>query len=284
MAESEVSISGALSFAWSFLSHNWRSIWGVLALNALSWTVLYAGLFANQPALDLAGALAFLVTNYPVYGAVFRIARKAGDKEPDSQPGAHGIQWRGMELRMLIADLLVFVFQLILGVLILFALLSPFAAMAFPYVAKLKGVATQADLQRILGPAGAQAIQLIPLVVWAVLLFVRMRLFLALPASGLGGRVAVFRTWKLTKGRFLSIFLAYFVVQTPMMVTTAVLSAALSGQIDTLTPVQIFTYSILSGVLAGAASTPLTAALQAYFYQGLGPVPEPPSVSKAESR
>src|SRR5579862_4864533 len=98
MAEGEISISGALSFAWTLLSHNWRAIWGVLALNALSWTVLFAGLFANHPQLVLAGGLAFLITNYPVYGAIFRIASGRGEQESDAKPGAHGLQWRGTEL------------------------------------------------------------------------------------------------------------------------------------------------------------------------------------------
>ena len=69
MAEGEITIGGALSYAWSILSHNWRAIWGILALNALGWTVLFAGMFARHGDLVAAGMAAVTLTKYPVYGA-----------------------------------------------------------------------------------------------------------------------------------------------------------------------------------------------------------------------
>jgi hypothetical protein len=274
MAEGEISISGALSFAWTLLSQNWRAIWGALALNALSWTVLFAGMFAAQPSLMLAGSAAFIITNYPLYGAIFRIAAHPAGKDDGDKLGDHGIQWRSMELRILLADVLIFVLQLIIGLLVVFALLAPVVAMVYPHAAQLKGSPTREDIERLLGPQASQAVQLIPIAAWAVLLFIKMRLFLALPASGLSGSMAVLRTWRLTRGSFWRIFVCYFVVQLPMMVTSVLVSAAVSGELAGLTPAQIFGYSILSGLLAGAASTPLTAGLEAYFYQRLGPVPD----------
>ncbi len=112
----------------------------------------------------------------------------------------------------------------------------------------------------------------------AVMIFLSVRLFLAMAASGLGGRIAVLSTWKLTRGHFWSIFVSSLGAQAPILLTSMVISASAKGQITELTPGQILGYSILSGIMAGAAATPLNAGLQAYFYKMLGPVPpKPPS-------
>jgi hypothetical protein len=286
MAESEISISGALSFAWSLLSQNWRAIWGVLALNALSWTVLFAGAFSGRQDLVIAGMLAMLVTKYPLYGAVFRLGVGQGaETRPDLKLGAQGLQWRGMELRMLGADFLVWVFTSILFLLMVVALSIVVTGVLASTGVSLLKVTTPQQLLQALGPQGQMVLETAQIGVFLILLFVTARLLLALPASALSGRIAVLRTWKLTRGAILRLLAAWFIVQLPVWVTLTVASAGVTGELTPFSPAQILSYSILSGVLAGAASTPLTAALQAYFYQALGPLPEPaPKPSKTEPR
>jgi hypothetical protein len=275
MAEGEISIGGALSFAWSLLSHHWRAIWGILALNALSWTVLYAGSLGVRPELVVAGTAAVFVTQYPLFAAVFRLGGGVeGADNPDFRLGALGIQWRRMEFRLLLANLLQFVFMFIAFMVIMVALLALVMGVIMANgVVQPAAIKTQADMLRALGPQGPQILWGCQLVVVLTYLFLSIRLFLTWPASALSGRVAVLRTWGLTRGAFFKIFGAYLLVQIPLLVTQMMLSAVLTGQIATLSPGQILGYSVLSGVMAGGASMPLSAGLQAYFYKALGPLP-----------
>jgi hypothetical protein len=285
MAEGEISISGALGFAWTLLSHSWRTIWGVLALNALSWTVMFAGLFSGRQDLVAAGSLAMLVTKYPLYGSVFRLAAsQGGEPKGELKLGALGLQWRGMELRMLGADLLVSAFTSLLFLLMVVALSTVVTGVLTASGAPVLKITTPQQLLQALGPQGQQILEAAQIGVLLVLLFVTTRLLLALPASALSGRIAVLRTWKLTRGAFLRMVAAWFIVQAPVWLTFTVAGAGITGQLTSFTPAQILGYSVLSGLLAGAASTPLTAALQAYFYKGLGPVSETAKPSRAEGQ
>jgi hypothetical protein len=125
-----------------------------------------------------------------------------------------------------------------------------------------------------LGPRGPQILMAEQAIVVLASAFVAVRLFLSWPASGLSGHIAVLRTWPLTRGSFWRIFVSYAVVQLPMMLTVILLGLVLGGQLAAFTPPQTFGFALLSGLLAGAASTPLNAALQAYFYRALGPAPD----------
>ena len=274
MAEGGITISGALSFAWSILSLHWRAFWGILALNALSWTVLFAGMFAHRPELVSAGFGAVLVTNYPLRGAVFRLSGGAEGGDNPDKLGALGIQWGRMELRMFGADALTAIFQFIIWLIVAVALLAPLFGIVMSHTPPLPMVKPD-DFSRALGPQGPQVLLLVQLILSAVLMFLTMRLFLAVPASALSGRLAVLRTWKLTRGSFWTIFVSYIVVQLPMLGTWFLATASINGELAAFTPVQTFGYAILSGALAGAASAPLNAGLQAYFYRALGPVPDP---------
>jgi hypothetical protein len=285
MAEGQISISGALSFAWSLLSQHWRAIWGVLALNALSWTVLFAGLFANRPELVTAGSTALLVTKYPLYGAIFRLgAGHEGGDNPDFKLGALGIQWRPMEFRIFIADLLLSILLFVVVLLVMVAMSAILVGVIMSQGGVPAQIVKDTDVMRVLGPHGREIVMLEQAVVLLVAMFVTTRLLLAWPASALGGKIAVLRTWRLTRGAFWRILVSYVVVQAPMAFTFGMAAVALNGELAAFTPAQTFGFALLSGILAGAASTPLNAGLQVYFYKALGPVPEPgPSGSTGRS-
>ena len=269
MAEGEISIGGALSFAWSLLSHNWRALWGGLALNALSWTVVFAGLFGSRPDLVTAGSVAMLVTKYPLYGAVFRLGAAPAGDAPDPKLGAMGLQWRGMELRIFLADLLVSAFSSLLFMLLLVAVAIVVGGVLLSRGGPPPLMSTPQQQLQALGPQGVDILVGAYLVVAMILLFVATRLLLAFPASALSGKVAVLRTWRLTRGAFLRIFFAWFVLQAPVMLTLTLVVSGINGDLTAFTPAQILGYSVLSGILAGAASVPLTAAVQLYFYKAL---------------
>jgi hypothetical protein len=208
MSDSQVSIGAALSYAWSLWRTHWRDIWGALALNALACTVLCAGVFAQNLALMGAGFLGLLATKYATYGAMFRLAYGAEHpEEPRFRLGALGLQWRGMELRMFGADLLLGLFVLILTVLLVIALIAPVFAMVISHGPPPANM-TLDQLQQIIGPNGMTGVEVGMLLLRAVLVFVMTRLSLYLPATADSGRVAVLRTWKLTRGNFWRIFAA----------------------------------------------------------------------------
>ncbi len=289
MAEGQVSVGASLAYAWTLWRENWRSCWGVLALCALAWTVFVAGQFAGNGDLQQVGFLGVLLTQYPLFGAMFRAARGApDDSDPDSRPGTLGLQWRRMEFRLVVADLLVSAFVLLIAMLFLLAffvvltgvvLSRGMDAQALQAAMPAAGATAQqaeAAWERLFGPNVATAAQLIfLLIVTLVPLFLSIRLSLSLPASALSGRIAVLRTWRLTRGQFWRMFVPMIAVRLPLLLSVLVAwsGAAAGGAATSLPPEEVFAYALLSGVLVGAVTMPLTAGLQAYFYRRLGPLP-----------
>ena len=278
MADSQVSVGGALRFAWALLSQNWRAIWGALALNALAWTVLVAGLLAGNGDLLLGGWLGVLMTKYPLYGAVIRASdAKAKAKTQASAPApTHlGLQWRAPELRMLGADALFSIFQLIMGMLVAIALLAPVIGVFMRSGVDPAKLTTPQEVMARLGPHGPAIMQGESLAFWIILTALALRLSLALVASAESGRVVLLSTWRLTRGQFWRLAGASLMVNLPLIVALAVTGAVTPlGTSQAVTPGEIFSYALLTGVLAGAATTPLMAGVQLYFYRRLGPVPE----------
>ena len=271
MSDSQVSVGAALGYAWSLWRTHWREIWGVLALNALACTVLCAGLFANNPLLMLAGMLGLVVTQYPVYGSIFRLAF-ASDHPGDERFSLahHGLQWRRMELKMLGAGALVFLFSaaltVLLGLVQVFGLGALLYAHGIPLAQALKGD----DPFQAAGAQGLQLHYISNSIMQLVLIFVWIRLSLAYPATADSDRVQVFRTWKLTRGRFWQLLIATLVLELPsalIMVVGAGAGLALDGRPAPLSPGETFIYSLICGGWAGAAAIPLAAGVQAYFYR-----------------
>ncbi len=273
MSDSQVSVGAALSYAWSLWRTHWRQIWGVLALNALACTVFCAGVFAQDWRLVLAADLGLLFTMFATYGAVLRLALGADHPDdPQFRLGSLGLQWRKMELRLLGAHLLLMVFVIILALLLALAVAAPLMGVVMAKSPSMNANLTQADLARILGPGGLQAINLASLAIQLVLLFVFTRLSLYLSATADRGKVSVLRTWKLTRGHFWQVFAALLVIGLPTVLIMSVgvgAGMSLDGKPAPLAPGETFLYSLICGGWAGAAAMPLAAGVQAYFYRNL---------------
>ncbi len=251
---------------------HWREIWGVLALNALACTVLFAGMFANNLLLMLAGVLGLVVTQFPVYGSIFRLA--FGSDYPGDQRFAlahHGLQWRDIELKMLGSGALIFLFSAILALLMYVALLFGLGALIYAQGLPLPKLLQSDPFQA----AGAQGLQLHSIgnaIMQLALAFVWVRLSLSYPATAVSGRVQVFRTWKLTRGHFWRLFLATMVLELPSALFVVLGNGAglsMDGKPAPLEPGWTFFFSLACGGWAGAAAMPLAAGVQAYFYRNL---------------
>ena len=272
MSDSQVSVGAALGYAWSLWRTHCREIWGVLALNALAWTVMCAGLFSQNWEVIAAGLLGLLVTKYATYGAVIRLAYGGEHTDdPDFRLGGLGLQWRRMELRMFGADMLLGVFLLILATLLAIAIFAPVFAMVMSRGAPPANL-TWPQLQQMIGANGMTAVTVGELVLRMVLAFVLIRLSLYLPATAVGGRIAIFRTWQLTRGQFWRIFASTAVIALPTLLFMSIgvgAGLSLDGKPTPLEPGETFLYSLICGGWAGAAAMPLAAGVQAYFYRHL---------------
>lgn len=271
MSDSQVTVGGALGYAWSLWRTHWREIWGVLALNALACTVLCAGVFAQNWRLMAAADAALLFTMFATYGAVYRLAFSAEHPDdPEFKLGNMGLQWRWMELKMLGAHLLLALFLVIVAVLLGIAIWALVMGVVMSQGGPMP--TTQADLQRALGPTGGQALNLAELALQLVLMFVATRLSLYLAATADRGKVSVLRTWKLTRGQFLRIFAATIVIGLPTVLIMSLgvgVGMSLDGRPAPLAPGETFLYSLICGGWAGAAAVPMVAGVQAYFYRNL---------------
>jgi hypothetical protein len=271
MADGQVSVGGALGYAWTLLSQNWRAIWGALALHALAWTVLTAGLLSGNLDLVLAAVVAMRFTKYPVYGSISRAAE--GSAGEAASPGHLGIEWRAAESRMVAADLLFWVFILIMAMLVSIALSAPLVGVIMNSGGNIAAIDSADALLRQLGPYGRRIMQFESLLFWMIMLSIGFRLSLSLIASARSGRVAVLSTWRLTRGQFWRLVGATVLVSIPVLLAVIVAAGGAAEASGAVTPGEIFIYAILTGVLAGAATTPMLAGVQLYFYRRLGPAP-----------
>ena len=282
MADSQVSLGASLTYGWDLLRAHWREIWGALALNALAWTVLFAGVFAQNGVLILAGLPAMILTKYAVYGSVVRLAFGAEHHDDaDYKLGVLGLQWKRMELRMFGADLLFTVFFAVVISLLMIVLVAPLVGIVMSHGAKPADIQTQEQMLRWLGPDGQailRAEQVLVQVVAIVLVGIGVRLSLTLPASAESGKIAVLRTWKVVRRAFWRLLGASLVIILPLMVILMLIMGSVAGadgQLGRFTPTEAFVFALVCGLWAGGAITPLLAAVQAYFYKHLKAADQP---------
>ena len=274
MSDSQVSVGAALGYAWSLWRGHWREIWGVLALNGLACTVLCAGVFANDPQIQIAGVLGLLVTQYPTNGSIFRLAFAADHPGEERFALAHhGLQWRGIELKMLGAGALILLFSVVLTILMVLILMGGLGGLLYAHSIPLATIMKTGDPFDAAGADGLQLESFGKTLIEFVLMVVWVRLSLAYAATADSDRVQVFRTWKLTRGNFWRLFLTTLVLELPsaliMGVGAAGTNMALGAKSAPLAPAETFLYSLVCGGWLGAAAMPLAAGVQAYFYRNL---------------
>lgn len=274
MTESRVSVGASLAFSWKLWVSRWRSIWGVLALTSLAATVYLAGDFADKVEVEVAGTAAYLLVVLMTNGAVFRLAfaSRHGD-DPAFAPGPVGVQWRAMEWRLLGASLLLLLFYAIL-IAVAFVAVGGVAMGIAMNKGQVAALTTPQALIAALGPQGGTAVTILAAIAYAALIYVAVRLSLVQAATADQGRIAVLRTWKLTKGQVWRIFASLVLIQLPVLFVSVIVGALAHGgasggmglATEAMAPAGALSAGLVIGVLTGGVAAPLGAGVLAYYY------------------
>jgi hypothetical protein len=270
MSDDKVTIGGALSYAWSLWTQNWRAIWGVLAFYALASTICYAGQLAQDRVLIIGGALLAVIGSLATSGAIFRIAfaKEAGDR-PGFRLGPLGVQWGAMEWRMLGATLLLLLFFILVGALVVVALCALVAGLTIAKGVPLSSPPNPDQMIAALGTTGTAAIDVVGVLLYGLMIFFAGRLALAVVASAVSGKVQVLKSFALTRGHFWSILLTFVILQAPVVIIGAALRSGLGDVGTPAPPAAAFAIALAMGVFTAGVLAPLLAAALAYFYRNL---------------
>lgn len=272
----QVQVGAAIGASFRFIGEAWSKAWGIM--------LILVGLTAAQQVVELlrpgwtaVSFLALIVSTFvstAVTGALYRL--RLGDDHPgDDQFSAHpaGLQWGGLEWRVLGANLIV---GLAIGVLVV---------VAFIIWAIILGVtvgSSPGDMQALqsgseaekldalrhvmLGPAGLFTLVIVgPMAVALIYMVIRLSLFALLAADARSFDLA--RAWNLARGAMLALFVGSLVIFVIELIIGAVfggiagLAAGFSGQHGRV-------WGGVVGQLVGAAtSAPLFAGLLLYVYR-----------------
>ncbi len=301
MAESRVSIGASLSYAWSLWRSSARSIWGVLALNSLAWTVFNAGKFATNDTVAACGLGAAALLSLVTLGSMYRIAfAENHPSDPNSAPGHLGLQWGRLEWRLLGASSLLALFLFVVVLLACAAVTAvcigvfmsrgvgaaPFTPAALAAGLGPQGMALIAALgpqgmefATAIGPQGMQIFILLASLVYLGTGYVFFRLILTSAATAESGRMQVLSTWRLTRGEFWRMLISIIGVWLPVFfMEFLVVGLAESGQLDPSPIIQLpaggaVAGGLMLGALTGALAIPLTAGVLAYYYRHLKTAP-----------
>jgi len=230
----------------------WAPLLG-LALVALA----ISPAFGLAPLWPLVLAPIDLLVSAVAYGAMMRIALADGHTGDEAyRPSPAGLQWSGLETRLLGAFLLIGLFVLLCAIGAVFATL-----LAAVIVAAVSGQFPQAGGVFLATPSGMTAAAVLAATM-AFILWACIRLILSTAATVDRRQVQVFSTWRMTKGHALPLFVALLAIAVPAIILGAA-GRLLAGHALSLP----FwgAYALVIGFL----QTPLTAGVSAEAYRRL---------------
>ena len=278
MAQSNVPVMEAARAAYRFWREAWRPALGALLLVSALGAAQYYLAATGQSGWSLLATLLTLPAQMVAYGALFRLAfadERIG--EPAFLPGPGGLQWGGMENRLLGATLLLMLLAFVAIILLIFVFVIALMAVAGGAAAGLEDADTPQEIMEALGPRGMLTLGLLAIAAGALGIWISVRLALVLPATAATGRVQVFETWRLTKGQFWRILAAMLIASAPSIVW-ALFNGAVEGALGEEGPregVHVLpagaaaVMAVLGGLVTGVLQTPLTVGLGAFLYRGL---------------
>jgi hypothetical protein len=269
-----ISVTEAVGAAFGFLRRSWlRAIWAQLLICLLGATAALAFLgrdFGRAGSLYLAYGLAATMAE----GALFRIA--FAERRPDDAGyslGPGGLQWGGVEWRLLAVAVLRWLLFALLWSLLLTLLIAVYIGVASAETGPGFALASPARWRRTLDPAGWLVMSVVALAGLAGLGWIRLRLYLAFPATVAEARVQLLETWRLTKGQVWRMLASLTLVLLPVL--GVILALRLGIGLLTLINwkdlgLRHEVLSLIAGVSHAFVILPLSVGLMSYFYGQLG--------------
>jgi hypothetical protein len=281
---SNVPVLEAVRAAFAFRKTAWRPVAPVLSAVAVGSALETAGALSGDAGLQSVGTLIYLVSTCMAYAALMRLAfTDERPDDPELKIGKGGFQWTRPEVRLLgVAGLLLLFGLIALSLFIFLGVLVVMVLMGGGVIQPIQANATPDQIREAFGPQGLALVSALAMAFAAVMIFVSIRVGLAPAATIARGRVAVFQTWRLTKGQFWRIFAATLLSSWPMIAAQFIatpLVSLLSGQASPATPtdlplVQAAPIAVALAMVLAFVQLPVSVGLTAFLYRGLRPAGE----------
>ena len=274
----QVQVGAAIEASFRFIGEAWSRAWGIMLI-AVWFSATLEAIQLLRPEWGLVSFFGLIVTLFlsaAATGALYRL-RFAEDHPGDGAYAAHaaGLQWGGLEWRVLGASLLIGV---IIAVIFVVALIIWGVALGVTLsgdTEAMQAIETgsqsekMAALGRImLGPGGlVSALILIPTIGGLIYLSARLAVFAPMAAET---RAFDFgRAWTLTKGAVLALIVGAVVIYLVLAVVGAVVGglAGFASSVTGQAGAGRVWGGIASHAIAQALSTPLFAGLALYIYR-----------------
>jgi hypothetical protein len=274
----QVQVGAAIGASFRFIGEAWSKAWGIMLI-AVWFAAMLEAVELLKPEwgfVSFLGLIATLFVSAAATAALYRL-RFAEDHPGDGAYAAHsaGLQWDGLEWRVLGANLLI---GIIIGVILVVALIIWGVALGVTLsgdAAALQAVENGSDSEKMaalgrimLGPGGlVSAVILIPTIGGLIYLSARLAVFAPLAAET---RAFDFgKAWTMTRGAVLALIIGAMVIYLVLAVIGAVaggLAGFLAGVTGQLGAGRIWG-GIAGQAVAQALSTPLFAGLVLYVYR-----------------
>jgi hypothetical protein len=290
MAAPDFSITDVVGRGVNFGRDHWRAVAGVLALNAVVGGLNIGLDFADREEGNVFGLFSFVVSIMAA-GALLRLAfQRDQPGRPDFRIGPQGLQWRGPEWRLTGAALLLLLVFFLMSLALIFVLVLFGVFLGLTGVMSGIGEGASADqIAERLGPGAAGGLALMLLAFLVAVLWLAVRLALYSPATVAQGRIQLFATYSLTKGRFWKLLGTIVLASLPTIVAGLVAGGVVQvlgqAQVEDGPKIVALPVGLGLGFAVGAVASfvqlPLISGVYAELYRKLaGGVPAEPATAR----
>ena len=271
-----ISVTEGAVAAFGFLGRSWLRVAAALALTGLLGGAAAIALVHREFARAWMLGLAYLLAVAMAQGGLFRIAHV--ERHPDDQHhsiGLGGLQWGGVEWRLLGVTLLRAGLFSLLGALVLTLLAAVYVGLAAAEAGPGLPVADPSRWRHTLDPLGWTVMAGLSLAGVAGLGWIGLRLYLALPATVARSQVQLLSAWPLTRGHVWRILGGVVLVTLPVAAGVGVAARIGRGMLA-LTPwsddrMTTGAVSLICCLGQSFLLLPLGVGLMSYLYDRLGP-------------
>lgn len=258
-----ISVREGVRAGYGFIPAAWRAVAGALILAAVTGASYF---YADAAHLGRPAVLAALVAHFLVgavaQGALFRLALD------QTGNGPLGLQWRGLESRLLGLTLLTLLFfvvvVLVLTIVVAAAIIGVSIAAGVPFQPGNPGWLGE------MGLVGGLILALVVIAAYVVFVWLAVRLSLASAATAAVGRIQLLSTFPLTKGHVWRLLGSLLIVAAPV-IAAALATGVATGLAGGLPDPATAAFAIVTGLLVAFVYLPAAAGLLVYIYRRLAP-------------